>query len=481
MSKPEILIVDDEPGIVKILCTALSAAGYITKSAGCGEEALKLIHGQKPDLMIVDLRLGRGMNGIELLQKAQEMTPAVPAIMITAYGTIQTAVEAMKQGAFDFLCKPFDLNELTSLVKSALANGESRGDSGLAGDADVVGVARHCGGLIGESESMRRLYRLIERVAPTDATVMIHGESGTGKELVAQAIHHQGKRAAKPWVALNCAAIPGALLESEMFGHKAGSFTGAGSKDRIGLFATADGGTLFLDEIGVMDYGLQGKLLRTLQEGKVRPVGANQDVDVDVRVVAATNENLEERVQAGEFREDLYYRINVIPIQLPPLREREGDIELLARFFGACQARSLSREVTFAEDALAMMRKYNWPGNVRELQNAVACAATLCENGVIETADLPPRVIAETDDGSGFDREWGDRKDAVADAGECQVSLKEYLRNKEQQYIESVLRKTGGNRARAADLLGISRATFYRKYGGDDTAATTTTTTMANG
>ncbi len=462
MSRSRILIVDDEPAIVKILQTAVTTAGYEALAASTAEDALESIQQTKIDLMISDLRLGKGMNGIELIKHARQYNHNLQSIMITAYGTIEVAVDAMKHGAFDFICKPFEIKELMDMVEAALECATTANAVNGEKNAEVqTNIPRHFGTLIGDSEAMQRVYRLIERVAPTETTVLIQGESGTGKELVARAIHNIGKRAANPWVALNCAAIPGTLLESEMFGHKAGSFTGAGKNDRQGLFSTAHGGTLFLDEIGVMDLALQGKLLRALQEGKVRPVGANKDIDVDVRVLAATNENMEEQVRSGEFREDLFYRINVIPINLPPLRDRKEDIPLLALFFSQVQSRSLGFEVSVTEEALDVLRNYKWPGNVRELQNAIACAATLSDHGRIAPRDLPPRILAESEEIKTPTSSTMDELDTT------QTSLKDFLRQKEQEYINSVLRKTGGNRAKAADLLGISRATFYRKYGNE--------------
>jgi two-component system response regulator HydG len=448
-----ILLVDDEPSILSVLEAYLGNASMETISATSAKEALKLFAANEVDLMVVDLRLGEGMDGIGLMHECRAQKHDLPVIMITAYGTIEVAVQAMKEGAFDFITKPFEFKGLLDTIEAALAVSRKSGEEGPL--PDIAGVKLHFGSIIGESAEMHKVYSMVKRVAPGEATVLILGESGTGKELVAQAIHKNSKRANGPWVPLNCAAMPANLLESEMFGHAAGSFTGA-TGARHGLFKEADHGTLFLDEVGVMDMALQGKLLRALQEGKVRPVGENKDIDVNVRVIAATNERLENRMEAGEFREDLYYRISVIPIELPPLRHRQDDILLLAEYFAWQQSRALEREITWADSARNAIRNYSWPGNVRELQNAVACAATLSEDGVIKLADLPPNITGEK---------------IVPKGGlppamgvEIGKSLRDFLREKEQQYMELVLERTGGNRAKAADLLGISRATFYRKF-----------------
>lgn len=448
-----ILIVDDEPSILNVLTVFLCQHEHEVIAAGSAKEALELLAEKEVDAMLVDLRLGPGLDGLELLHECLALRPNLPAIMMTAYGTIEVAVQAMREGADDFICKPFDLKalheRLETILRRTMSAATAVGENGLP--------ARHFGQLVGESEEMQRLYALIERVSRTDATVLIQGESGTGKELVAQAIHASGPRAQRPWVPLNCAAIPDSLLESEMFGHAAGAFTGAtGSRD--GLFMEANGGTLFLDEIGVMDFNLQGKLLRALQEGKVRRVGENRDLPVDVRVVAATNEPLEQKRDAGLFREDLYYRISVIPVHIPPLRHRKEDIPLLLAHCCDQQQRQLQVPITVAAGVLEELMAYPWPGNVREFQNAIACAAALCQDGVIRTNDLPPHVGRHATVARDL---VAMREAAGATLGK---TLREFLREKEQLYMELVLERTGGNRARAADLLGISRATFYRKF-----------------
>ncbi len=468
MSK--IFIVDDEPNIVRVLVLALQQAGYETRSAGSAEEALATFSGGGvPDLLITDIRLGSGMNGLELLHLVSARWPAIPVIVITAYGTIELAVEAMREGAFDFVRKPFDLDQLRKVVGNALASrrpvgGASQGVSTATGnELDAAAVPPlHFDLLIGESAAMQRVYDWIEKVGRSDSSVLITGESGTGKELVARAIHGCSRRAAGPWVPLNCAALPAPLLESEMFGHAAGAFTGA-TRAKEGLFLAAHGGSLFLDEVGAMEPGIQSKFLRALQERQIRAVGETVDVPVDVRVIAATNESLEEKTARGLFREDLFFRINVIPIELPPLRRRLEDIPLMVEHFRRHQAVELGLNLRLAEGVLAGLAAYSWPGNIRELANAIACAAALCHDGLIRVTDLPPRI------GRGGTGVPSPVADFAAEAqSDTPVSLHDYLRRKEVEYMGQLLARTGGNRAKAADLLGISRATFYRKLEEED-------------
>ncbi|MFO7821654.1 MAG: sigma-54 dependent transcriptional regulator [Lentisphaeria bacterium] len=448
-----ILLVDDEPSILKILQTYLRKADHETIPAGSAEEALQLFDGHDFDLMIVDLRLGEGMDGLELMHELRALDPALPVIMITAYGTIEVAVQAMKEGAVDFITKPFEFKKLSSVISKALQVGKyTCGNTGEEVEEPPV----HFDSLVGESEEMQRIYRIIEKVGPTNATVLIQGESGTGKELVAKAIQNVSNRNENAWVPLNCAAIPHNLLESELFGHAAGAFTGA-NQDRPGIFSEANGGTIFLDEIGVLDYGLQGKLLRVLQEGQLRPIGQNKDIPVNVRVIAATNDDLEEKKDVGEFREDLFYRLSVIPMEIPPLRHRRSDIPLVARYFARREASELGRDISFEEGVMETLCAYGWPGNIRELQNAIACAATLSETGVLRVEDFPPYIQGESKIMAEGDADYR----ATIQQG---TSLRDFLHEKEHAYMEAVLEHTGGNRAKAADLLGISRATFYRKF-----------------
>jgi len=454
MSK--ILVVDDEASILKVLKSVLSLEKYDVTATMDAGEALKLIAENEYDLLISDLRLEQEIDGLELLHKAKEIRKFLPVIMITAYGTIDVAVEAMKEGAFDFVCKPFKLEILLETVQNALRHRERSSLSVMSTSGEII---LHFGTIVGEAPSMQAVYRLIERVAKTDATVLIEGASGTGKELVAEAIHRSSKRVAGPWCPLNCAALSTTLLESEMFGHVAGAFTGA-TRDHDGMFIAATKGTLFLDEIGSMDMEVQGKLLRALQERKVKRIGENVDTEVDVRVVAATNGELKKLCESGDFREDLFYRISVIPIKLPELKDRIEDIPLLAQHFCYHQSEALGYEIWLGEGVIQGLMNYSWPGNIRELQNAIACAAALSQDGEITVHDLPPH-ISEAVSGRVVDL-------TVDDASGRGRSLREFLRQKEKEYLEQILHATDGNRVKAAEMLGISRATLYRKLPEDE-------------
>ncbi len=454
-----ILVVDDEPNVLKVLEALLIQDGNEVVAVASAEDALEALADQPCDLMISDLRLGRGMDGLELLHEGRIRAPHMPTVMITAYGTIEVAVQAMKEGAFDFIRKPFRMEELLETVRNALRHRRIASDQTVL---DAGEITLHFGSLVGESEPMKRIYGMIERIAKTDTTVLIQGESGTGKELIAKAIHTQSRRADGPWVALNCAAIPAPLLESEMFGHAAGAFTGA-TQSRNGLFLAANRGTLFLDEISAMDLAIQGKFLRALQERCVRRVGENTQLPVDVRVVAATNESLAAKKDSGEFREDLFYRISVIPIDLPPLRHRTEDVPLLVRYFCRQQSEAQQRALAVEPEVVALLTEYAWPGNVRELENAIACAAALTEDGVIRRENLPPN-IAGSGVAGGPATDHGKTLFTAADRASGRgKSLREFLREKEREYMRAVLLRTGGNRIKAAQLLGISRATLYRK------------------
>ncbi len=448
------------------MAESLRMDGYEAFEASSAAAALEAMAKTRVDLLVTDLRLGSGMDGFGLLQAALERRPDLPVIIITAYGTVELAVEAMRIGAADFVCKPFKMKNIKAAISQAL----QRRGHGAGGAADVVPAsvpaeasAPHFGLLIGESPEMQRVCEWIGKVAKSDATVLIQGESGTGKELVARAIHRSSRRASGPLVALNCAALPANLLESELFGHAAGAFTGA-TRRKDGLFIAAHGGTIFLDEISTMDIGMQTKLLRVLQERVVRRVGETEDVPVDVRVIAATNESLEVRKDAGTFREDLFYRICVISFELPPLRYRTGDIPLLVEHFCRKQGELLGQPLSMDPDVLPSLLAYAWPGNVRELENAIACAAAPCHEGRVRASDLPPRIArAAAKGGQPAAIPAAPGTSAGADGADAPKSLHDFLRDKELEYLEQVLRHTGGNRAKAAELLGISRATFYRK------------------
>ena len=459
-----VLIVDDEAGITRIMAAALQPCGYTVLEAASAEAALAVMKEESFDLLVTDLRLGAGMDGLALLQTVRARDPKLPVIIMTAYGTIELAVAAVKLGACDFICKPFKMKEMRSAVERAIS---ARNGAPAIGEPDLSAVTIrggevHFGLLLGESPQMQRVYERIEKVAKTDATVLITGESGTGKELVAQAIHRCSRRAQAPMVAINCAAMPPNLLESELFGHAAGAFTGAaGRKD--GLFTAAHGGTIFLDEIAAMDPAMQAKLLRVLQERVIRRVGETDDMPVDVRVIAATNESLELRKDQGTFREDLFYRISVIPLEIPPLRDRTGDLPLLVAHFCRNQEKLLGQKISAPGDVMVALSAYSWPGNVRELENAIACAAALCHAGNIQLADLPSRIMRGSPNVPPPVLATAGQASMPTAADGAPKPLHDFLRDKELEYMEAVIRHAGGNRAKAAELLGISRATLYRK------------------
>lgn len=446
-----ILVVDDEPAILTVLDRLLKMAGYETALATAPEEALSLFEEGSIDLLLTDLRLNADMNGFDVMTACRRRDPALPTIVITAYGTVETAVQAMRKGAADFVCKPFFLDDLRSKVEQALKTRQGRTP------ALRTATHAHFGTLIGESPAMHEVYARIGKAAKCDLPVLIEGDSGTGKELVATAIHRNSSRGKGPWTAMNCAAISPLLLESEMFGHAPGAFTGA-TERHDGMFIAANRGTLFLDEIGTLRTELQAKLLRALEEGEVRRLGDHENVNVDVRVLAATNTPLQELANEGTFRPDLLYRLSVIDILLPPLNERDGDIPLLASAFCLEEEERSGKPIQLGEDAARIIAAYEWPGNVRELQNAIACAAALTgDDGVIAADMLPPRVHA-----AGTHTLEHERITRHHRAGD---SLEDYIKTVEREYVDRIVEKTGGNRSEAANLLGISRATFYRKYG----------------
>ena len=435
-----VLIVDDEPSLREVLRLGLRRAGWDSATAGDFETATRLLSDREFDLVLTDLQLPDG-DGIEVLRMTRERWPETPVIVITAHGSADTAVAAMKLGAHDYITKPFDIDELVIRIRQALEGRELRRENRiLKTEAQGRDLSRATG-IIGTSPVMRALLDRARAVAPTLATVLIHGESGTGKELIARAIHSLSKRSG-PFVPLNCGALTETLLESELFGHVRGAFTDARS-DKRGLLEEAEKGTLFLDEVAEMSPGMQVKLLRALQERRIRRVGSSEERAVDVRVVAATHRDLSALVREGHFREDLYYRINVIPIEVPPLRERLEDLPLLAAAFLARQARALSRaELRLSPEALATLSAHSWPGNVRELENALERAVVLEGGDVIGPAALdlvPGRGAAAPEPalGPGF-------------------SLPDHLRTIEKQLVERALSATGGHRRNAAQLLGVN-------------------------
>jgi DNA-binding NtrC family response regulator len=453
-AKARILVVDDEISIVEVLKALLTREGYSVSTASDGDEALEIIREEKFDLLISDIRMQR-MDGITLLRMAREVQEHLAVVMVTAYGTVETAVAAMKNGAFDYVTKPFKIDELILTVQRALSYEQVLQENETL--KENLRTKYHFDNLVGDSESMLKVYAMVEKVARTDSTILVLGESGTGKELVARALHNYSRRKEKPFVAVNCAALPESLLESELFGYVKGAFTGA-NKFKKGLFESAAGGTLLLDEIGSIPLGMQSKLLRVLEEREVRPVGGTKSTPVDVRIVAATNENLEQSIAKGEFREDLYYRLSVIPIKLPPLRERATDVSLLARHFLKGIREREGRDIGVDPIVLRILEQYQWPGNVRELENVVNRAATLCEDDRITVEDLPENIqkIAPADDTD------GEMNPAEEMRGS---SLKSFLKAKEQDYIKYVLEQCDGDKEKAAQNLGISLATFYRKIG----------------
>jgi len=450
----KVLLVDDEPSILSVLSTLLRSQGHEVNPVLGGDKAIDLLSNETFDLMISDIRMSP-VDGMELLDHSRSNYPAMAVVMITAYGSVETAVDAMKQGAFDYVTKPFKVDELLITVARAL---EYRSvileNKSLKSQLET---RYSFDNLIAESPDMRKLCEMIERVAPTDQTVMVSGESGVGKEVIAKAIHTNSSRSEKPFVPINCAALPEPLLESELFGHVKGAFTGA-SSDKKGLFEEADSGSIFLDEIGSMPMSLQGKLLRVLQEKEIRRVGGNNTIKINTRVIAASNENLEELIVEGTFREDLFYRLNVIPLHISPLRERKEDILPLVNHFLRDVYQTAEQMPEIGSDAQMVMESYPWPGNVRELENAIRHASTFAREGKISADDLPAKVLKGAGTVVG-----------VPSGGETSMedflnkSLKGFLRVKEKEYIANVIQHFDGDKEEAAKALKISLATLYRK------------------
>lgn len=439
MNQPLTLVVDDEPDIRELLEITLGRMDIACRAAGSLKEACNLLSQDDFDLCLTDMKLPDG-DGIELVGHIQEHFPSLPVAVITAHGSMDTAVRALKVGAFDFVSKPIDLTILRKLVDSALRLGTYPNTD-----------RRSRNQLIGDSEVMREIRSKIAKVARSQAPIYISGESGTGKELVARLIHEKSARQHKAFVAINCGAIPAELMESEFFGHLKGSFTGAVS-DKPGLFRAADGGTLFLDEVADLPQALQVKLLRAIQEKQVRPVGAQQEIPVDVRILSATHKNLSELVEDGQFRQDLYYRVNVIELAVPPLRERIGDIAILAVDF----LRKISHQANIPRmelmpDALSALQRYGFPGNVRELENILERASALCENNCISVSDL------------GIGASPAPNIPTTPEHPNESVSLENYMDEVEKQAIIQALEQTRWNRTAAAKKLGITfRALRYR-------------------
>ena len=467
---PRILIVDDEAGMREFLSILLEREGFEVACAKDGQEALDAVRKGHFDLIISDLKMP-AVDGVRLLDGVQKLRPETPVILITAHASAESAIEAMKLGAFDYLTKPFRVEEIRPIIARALEAKASRvsGVLSWSGEAFPSSVE----GLIGRSAKMIELYKLISKVAAVSGTVLIIGESGTGKELVARTIHKNSERTAKPFMAISCGAIPETLLESELFGHVKGAFTGAVAA-KAGLFEVADKGTVFLDEIGETSPAIQVKLLRVLQERVFRRVGGTEDVEVDVRVIAATHQDLLELIHKERFREDLYYRLNVIPIHLPPLRERREDIPLLAMNFLAKYSGENKRPIRgIAPEAMELFLGYDWPGNVRELENAIERAVALGTGAVLTPENLPDQVrnpVPETDDQRPA---TGDRRSETRDHGQglqspssglkSPVDLDAVVSRVERDLILEALRQAGGVQKRAAQMLGLSFESFrYR-------------------
>jgi len=440
-----ILVVDDEPEMRALVRDVLRERGHQVAEAPNGLEALKRLAEGEYAVVLTDLRM-KDMQGIELLGEIKRTFPDTNVILMTAFGSVETAVEAMKQGAYDYLIKPVKTEELIRVTERAVREASLRREISRLRQEVHKEYSFHQ--ILGKSKLMREVFDLIRRVADSPTNVLITGESGTGKELVAKAIHYNSERRNAPFVPVNCAAIPDALLESELFGHVKGAFTDA-KGDKRGLFEEAKGGTLLLDEISELPTLLQAKLLRVIQEKEIRRVGSTRSVPVDVRIIAATNLALAEEVKAKRFREDLYYRLNVIEIRMPPLRDRREDIPLLVNaFLRKCAEASRKEALGINESALALLMDYAWPGNVRELENVIERAVTLTRGDRIVTEDLPPTIQGAR----------GERR--VIDEGADRILP---LQEIEREYILRILEKTGGNKYQAAQVLGIDRKTLYRK------------------
>ncbi len=509
--KPKILIIDDDSEVRYSLHRALSDDRYEVLAAASGESGIEVAKEAQPNVVFLDNRMG-GMTGLETLQHLRSITPHSMVILMTAFGTTQTAIEAMKHGAFDYVLKPFDLNKLRAILEKALKAGEDSREAGGASE-HLLNTEDYKEGIVGSGEKMQEVLKTVGQVAVSDVTVMITGESGTGKELIARCIHRHGHRSDKTYVPVNCAAIPENLIESELFGHERGSFTGA-TESKVGKFELCNGGTIFLDEVGDMSLSTQTKILRAIQEGEVQKVGGTKVKRVDVRVIAATNKDLESLVKASEFREDLYYRLNVVRIQLPALRERMEDLpELVDFMIQRLSQEGKTRVTEISRAALDVLKRYDWPGNVRELENVVQSSSVVSQGRRILLKDLPDKLrnapagtkksvtpaTSEKREPTGSSSQpsspeeqdlsssvmLGDKveppeetsKVSPRDAGG--VSMKEafdlafacvrerndknLLQVVEREVIERCLKETGGNQVKASKLLGITRATLRKR------------------
>jgi DNA-binding NtrC family response regulator len=474
----KVLVVDDEITMIQISAELLRAEGHEVFPCSNVETGLALLETHKPELVITDLYLEKSKPvGMTLLARATAMNPPPVVLVITGFATVETAVEAMKKGAFDYLQKPFKLDEFKLAIHRALSYNRAVSENVFL--RKQLKQRYQFDQIVGLSPKMQDVFKMVERVADTDSTILILGESGTGKELVARALHFNSRRQFAPFIPVNCSALPENLLESELFGHRKGAFTGA-IADKKGLFEEAEGGTIFLDEIGSMTPVLQSRLLRVLQDREVRRVGENTAIHVNVRVLAATNEPLEEKIKQGTFREDLFYRLNVIPIQLPPLRDRPEDVPLLvARFLKDKVHPRIGKPFQVTRQAMAAMTSFEWPGNVRELENAIERASALSDSETIQLRDLPPRVAAaagaqkfaeEKETAPIFPLpEQPSAQNGKPDASGGPLSqLKDFMREQELAYINRALTQTAGDKEKAANLLGISLATLYRRLSAEE-------------
>ena len=438
-----ILVTEDEDLMRSIIVQLLRGEGYEVLEAHAAEVALEIFEKEKVDLAILDLNLGHGGSGLDLLGKMRSLDPELMGIILTAYASVESAVEALRMGAYDYLTKPFANDQLKAVVRNALAQKALFHENRFL-KRELRDKYRF-ESIIGKSDGIEQVFRVMEKVARTDSSVLILGESGTGKELVARAIHFSSERANGRFLPINCGALPENLLESELFGYKRGAFTGA-NQDKVGLLKAADKGTVFFDEIGELPLALQVKLLRALQEREAYPLGANDPVSFDVRIISATNRDLEKEATAGRFREELLYRINVITLKLPALRERKDDIPLLSNHFLRKYEKSLGRTgMHFSKGAMRLLINYAWPGNVRELENTIERGVILAETDVIHSHDLPEK-LRET-------------RIATTDVDGFELTLEEV----ERDHIQHILNKVGADKAKAAEILGIHLSTLYRK------------------
>lgn len=466
MSINRILVADDEESMRWVLSKALKKKGFSIDLAASGDQARTMFDNNNYDLAILDIKMP-GETGLELLQRFRELKPDTMVIIMTAESSMENAIEAMKLGAYDYITKPFDLNVLDAIIVKAQKALEITSEVHRL-KTELQEPYRLDRSIIGGSDAMQQVYKVIGKTAPSDVTVLITGESGTGKELIARALHYNSQRLGKPFIAINCAAIPRELLESELFGHEKGAFTGA-TERRIGKFEQADGGTLFLDEIGDMPTELQTKLLRVLQEKEISRTGGNSTIQINVRIIAATNQDITDKIKQNEFREDLYYRLNVVPIALPPLRERKDDIHDLTHFFINKANEELNINIQGCrEDTMELLRNYHWPGNVREMENTIYRATLLAADQVLTPGDFPDLLSSPESrevDASLEDLIAGKLSASLMpmDVNELDDLYDMVLHQMERPLIRIILEKTRGNQVRAAEILGINRNTLRKK------------------